>query len=130
MKFRAEKFFQMEFKRWLEKNPPETTEVHELKLVKTGNFPIHQWITKDPHQARGLMGSKKDGCYHKLSDMSMDLKPFDSFWIKGAEAYLVVYFNKQERFIFIDIEDAIRLTKTHKTCSFDELKKEGICCSF
>jgi len=125
MIFKYEKQFQMEFKKWLAKNPPETTEVHELKLVKTGNFPIHQWITKNPHQARGLMGSKKNGCYHKLSDMSRGLKPFDSFFIKGAKAYLVVYFNKQEQFVFIDIDVAISLTKTHKTISFEALEKIG-----
>ena len=125
MKMQSEASFQILFKGFLKKNPPEGTEVHELKLVREGNFPIAQWILKNPHQARGLMQSKKGGCYHKLSDMSMGLKPFDSFYIKGAEAFLVVFFNEFEKFIMIEVEDAIRLTKEVKTISFDKLKKHG-----
>ena len=55
----------------------------------------------------------------------MGLKPFDSFYIKGAEAFLVVFFNEFEQFIMVEVEDAIRLTKEVKTISFDELKKHG-----
>lgn len=123
MKFKAEKFFQTAFKNWLEKNPPKTTEVHELKLVRSGNFQINTWLKKNPHQARGLMESKKDGCYHKLSDMSMNLKPFDSFFITGAVSLLVIYFNEYEKFIMLDISKALSLTKTHKTISFFELSE-------
>lgn len=129
MKFRFEKDFQTAFKKWLEENPPWQTEVYELKLIKSGNFGIKHWIDKNPHQARGLMQSKKDGCYHKLSDMSRDLKPFDAFFIMKSNAFLVVYFNEFEGFVKLDIEDAIKLTKKMKTVSFQELSNLGVSCS-
>ena len=129
MKFKLESQFQTEFSHWLEKNPPEGTEAHELKLVRAGNFPIRQWIEKSPHQTRGLMQAKHGGCYHKISDMSRELKPFDSFYIRNAGAFLVVYFNEFERFIKLDVETAISLTKKQKTASFSELEKIGVSCS-
>jgi len=128
MKFKLEKDFQTEFGKWVIKTDPKRTEIYELKLVRSGNFRIQAWIKTQPHQARGLMEAKNDGCFHKISDESRGLKPWDCQWIRDEVAVLVIYFNKEEQFIMIDIEDALRLTKTNKTASFEILSEIGICC--
>ncbi len=62
------------------------------------------------HQLRALkMAGYGTGCYHKISDMSMGAKPFDSFIIKGAKGYLVICFDREA--YFIDV---------HKWCAFVE----------
>ena len=123
--FKYEKNFQIKFKKWIEENPPKNTEVYELKLVRSGNFRIASWLKNYPHQARGLMEAKKHGCYHKLSDQSQDKKPWDCFFIKNSKAFLVIYFNEYRKFIKLDIEDALSLTKKSKTTSFSKLLKIG-----
>ena len=97
----------------------------ELKLVKTGKFQLSSWIKRFAHQARGLMGAKKNGVYHKIADGTSDLKPFDCFFIKEAQAYLIVYFNEFEKFVVVDIDEILSLTKKMKSVSFGTLASYG-----
>lgn len=127
MKFKKESDFQIAFAKFIKNKKPRTTEVHELKLVKENQkgFNLKQWRTKYPHQLRGLISSKRNGCYHKLSDQSMGLKPFDSFYIAGADSFLVLYFNAQERFVMVDIEKIFPLTESTTCATFESLSGLG-----
>ena len=85
------------------------TSVFELKRTK---LPRLNKNSVAPHQIRALkMSSYPSGCYHKISDMSLGAKPFDSFIIKNAKGYLVICFDR--RAYFIDI---------HTWCDFVEDK--------
>lgn len=64
--------------------------VFELKLVK-GKSLAYSKI--EPHQIKSLLAATTEkGCAHKLSDMSMEKKPFDSFRISNYPAYIVVLY--------------------------------------
>ena len=81
----------------------------ELKRTKLPRFNKNLVA---PHQIRALkMSSYNSGVYHKISDMSLGAKPFDSFVIKDAKGYLVICFDRQA--YFIDI---------HKWCDYVEDK--------
>jgi len=120
--------FQVKFKHWLEANQPKTSAAYELKYVESGNFPIAQWIKKQPHQLRGLLNSSVPGkmCYHKISDMSAGQSPFDCFVLVEAEAYLVVFFKEHKSFIMVNAKTALFLTQEHKTISFKTLQEHGV----
>lgn len=93
---RNEAGFQIKFKHWLEANPPQISTAYELKYEKKGTFNFSAWLEKQPHQLRGLLLASEPGemCYHKISDASYEQKPFDNFVLTGADAYLVIYFEK------------------------------------
>lgn len=53
--------------------------VFELKLTKTKSL---AYSKVEPHQIKSLLAANSEkGCAYKLSDMSIDKKPFDSFRI-------------------------------------------------
>lgn len=91
----------------------------ELKLVKGNSFPFSKL---EPHQERALRMATGNGVYHKISDQSLGSKPFDSFIVKNAEAYVVLCFGKSAYFIDIGVWDLYRETHrdkksiTLKTC--------------
>lgn len=65
----------------------------ELKIVPEGR--AYRFAQLPPHQERALvMSSSPTGVYHKISDQSMGQKPFDSFVLANAKAYVVVCFDK------------------------------------
>lgn len=116
--------FQIHFKKWLSTFPPERDSVFELKYVSSGPFALSTWIQRQPHQLRGLLDaskSTKNYCYHKLSDQSQDKKPFDCFFLRNTDAYLVVYFAEKKRFVGVDAIDIHLLVKKQKSATFDEL---------
>lgn len=86
-----------------------TTTVFELKICHTERF---RFSDVKPHQIRALQMSSNNGLYHKISDQSQGQKPFDSFLIKGAAAYIVVCFYSKGIYdtYFINIKDWPRLT--------------------
>lgn len=63
--------------------------VFELKLVKGKNL-AHSKV--EPHQINALLSANGDGLSYKISDMSMDKKPFDCFRISNYPAYIVVVY--------------------------------------
>lgn len=106
-----EAWFQGVFLRWLRENPLPKSAALEYKYVKGGTFNTKQWGDKYSHQIRGLVNAylgEKKYVYHKISDQSMGQKPFDAFYLKNADAYLVVYFEKYEKFCMIHIKDLIK----------------------
>lgn len=64
--------------------------VFELKLVKTKSLAYSKVET---HQIQSLLAANTEkGCAYKLSDMSIDKKPFDCFRISNYTAYIVVLY--------------------------------------
>ena len=64
--------------------------VFELKLTKTKSL---AYSKVEPHQIKSLLAANSDkGCAFKISDMSMEKKPFDSFRISNYPAYIVVLY--------------------------------------
>lgn len=119
-----ESWFQGVFSDWLKENPLPESSALEYKYVKGGTFNTKQWEIKHPHQIRGLINSHINGksVYHKISDQSMGQKPFDAFYLKNVDAYLVVYFEKHEQFCMIHIKDLIKKYLPNKTSiKFSEL---------
>jgi penicillin-binding protein-related factor A (putative recombinase) len=126
--------FQTLWGKYLQEHKLFENSAFELKLCKTGRFPI---LSIKEHQIKGLKGAKT-GLYHKLTDFPMFTgsktrfnrpKPFDCLWIKGS-AYLCVLFytpRKPKRVIMVDIDDFLKAVKKHPMKSFtaDELKEYG-----
>lgn len=96
-----EKDIQREFGR---KN--KITGVFELKLCKGTSLPFSSVA---PHQEKALLdASGAIGCYHKLSDFSMDQKPWDCQRIANTDAYIVICFytpRKNKMLYYIPIHD-------------------------
>lgn len=91
----TERQFQSKFCLWLrnqrKKGKFNYTFAFELKVAK-GKM---NWkAALQPQQIPELIRAKKSCVYHKISDQSMGLKPFDGFQICNAEAYLIILFNK------------------------------------
>lgn len=76
----------------------------ELKIIKRGNFNFNDLQL---HQERALLMTGKSGVYHKISDQSMNQKPFDSFLLKG-KGYLVLFYKENPMFLLIEIEKYIK----------------------
>lgn len=100
--------FQTWFGNWVSKNrdllPP--TAAFELKYEKNNTFNLKQWSQKkSPHQARSLLSAQSAvGVFHKISDMSAGMKPFDCFLISEAKGYLVIYWSQQKDFTITAID--------------------------
>lgn len=119
-----EAWFQGVFLRWLRENPLPKSAALEYKYVKGGTFNTKQWLKEFPHQFRGLKNSNINGksVYHKISDQSDGKKPFDAFYLKNADAFLVIYFEKHKQFCMIHIKDLIKKYLPNKTSiKFSEL---------
>ena len=96
------------FGKWAQDNRnllPDGTLAIEYKITKGGTFNIKRWIEKQPHQLVALRDSTTNkGVYHKISDQSQGVKPFDSFFISNIpeeNAILSIYFVKHKEFFNI-----------------------------
>ena len=64
--------------------------VFELKLTKTKSL---AYSKVELHQIKSLLAANTEkGCSFKISDMSMEKKPFDSFLIANYPAFIVVLY--------------------------------------
>jgi len=90
-------------------NPPDKTEVYELKFCKGTSLPFGD--VKE-HQIEALLRAENAGIYHKITDQPWIQnraaftykKPFDCFYVKEALAYVVVWFYRpRTKKIFIKI---------------------------
>jgi len=100
--------FQTAFGSWI-------TEPQHVALFGTSNFELKVCKGKSinpvndfqPQQLPELWNSKNNFVYHKISDQSLDRKPWDcSLWV-GTPAYVVIMFyvpRKPKRFTIIDID--------------------------
>ena len=137
LKSMVEKNMQTLFKHWIANNPPKRSAVYELKLEKTNRLSFDRVYD---HQIAGLRQAKKKGMYHKIADQPAawvggkrvhfgGKKPFDSLFLKGIEAYVVVCFYKPnhiKRAIFIDVDKFVELKESSERKSMTEEMAESI----
>lgn len=90
--------------------------VFEAKHVKTGETLA---ISKfELHQLRSLRMSCSDtGLYHKISDESRVRKPFDGFFVRDMDAYIVCYFYAAGQFGMMKIQTFDRLLEENPNAS-------------
>ena len=102
-----EKNFQREFGK---RN--EIVGLHELKITKLKSIAFSRL---EDHQERALLGaSGPEGCYHKISDFSLERKPADCFLMKSFPAYVVVMFyelRKKKMVYYITVRQWLDLRK-------------------
>lgn len=113
--------FQTKYALWLKKNPPKRTEVYEYKVTNGRSFSLSNWLKKEPHQYRDLAIASTHILYHKISDQSSGNKPFDAFCAVGANALLVVYFNRYCKFCALPIEYVSMLIKKGKSFRLENI---------
>ena len=109
--------------KWVKANKKkfERSTVFELKITKKKRLPFSRI---EEHQINSLLNASiGDGDYHKISDQSMDMKPWDCQLIKKADAYIVILFyqpRKPKEYILIDIKDMVDFIKKSKMKSVTE----------
>lgn len=109
------------FSRFIAKNwGNRGSAVFELKRTHKKRF--NKNLVED-HQIRALRMAKHQSVYHKISDMSMGAKPFDSFIIKACEAWLVICFDRNAYFIDIDVWNS----RVEAVVSLNEEECASIC---
>ena len=114
-------------KKFIDKQPLKYSAAMELKIVKNGKPMPFNKIAE--HQLSGLYDAKHSGCYHKLSDMSREKKPFDCFFIKEVAAYIVIWWYKprqKKEMIWIDIDRMILEIKNSNRKSLTEERAKEI----
>lgn len=116
----VEKNLQSIFSAWVKANREkfEKTVVWELKLEKGTSFAFDRVAD---HQIEGLLESKHQGMYHKISDTPVSWggqmrftskKPLDCMLVKNAEAYVVLCFYKprqRKETLWIDIDRFLKV---------------------
>src|SRR3990172_13377198 len=125
-----EKQMQTTWTKHIRSNPPNQSEVWELKIVKTKSL---RFDAIRPHQRKALLDAKTVGLYHKLQDIPVTYyssksrfthhSPFDCMFLKDIKAYVVVWFykpRKQKVFLKIEIYDFISLENNTDRKSFTE----------
>lgn len=120
-----------DFKHWLEKNnQPRETTCYEFKIVKLDKKKSFSFNQVAEHQVEYLLASL-NGFWYKISDGAAingfsQPKPFDSIWIKSADAYVVVIFYQPRKIktaVLIPIWEFIKLRSSwkRKSIHLDEL---------
>ena len=125
-----EKNIQVLLGKWLKENEQDNSYAYELKICKTKAIPLN---SVKEHQVAGLLRAKK-GMYHKLVDnlnfspsrgvRPASVKPFDCLWIKAIKAYVCICWyipRKPKELVLIEIEDWIKLCKTHPRKSIHKI---------
>ena len=122
------------FGNYLKSNPPEKTEVYELKICKGHALPFD--AVKE-HQIKGLLEAET-GLYHKITDFPIFAgskarfnrpKPFDCICFNKAKSYVVVWFyipRTKKVFYKIRVKDFLRLKETAGRKSFTEEMLHGV----
>lgn len=92
-----ERDFQVAFSHYLKKKKP-LTGVYELKISHKDHLPFN--AVKE-HQVNALLEAERDGFYHKISDSSFGLKPFDTVWLARPLAYVAIlwYTPRKRKFV-------------------------------
>lgn len=106
----------------------------EFKYAKGGTYNLKQWIKVQPKQARSLLAcTTEKGFFWKISDMSAETKPFDGFYFRNSEAFLIIFWEKFNDVTVLEIRkllpffqksitynEATKLNERHHTRSYSE----------
>jgi hypothetical protein len=97
-----EKDFQTQFNKWAKHNLNYSCAV-ELKLTKTPSLPFSALA---PHQAINLFLAHDGTLVHKIADVGIAPKPFDTFILHHVPAFVAVMFYRrgQKEFFMIPIQ--------------------------
>lgn len=100
---KKESKFQTEFNTWL-RHYWSTPAVFELKIVQAGRSLSCSQL--QDHQISSLKKAKHTGLIYKIPDVGRLRKPFDSFYLRNIDAYLVIQFHKRgvKHFYMVDID--------------------------
>lgn len=80
--------FGLLFRHWLKANPLRTSCAFELKQTTEDSLPFS---SVKEHQIDALMASwSYNGLLYKAPDDSRGIKPFDYFYLRFAQAYIVI----------------------------------------
>lgn len=101
------------------------TGAFELKLVKGKSMPLSAVAE---HQVRSLLKVEGEGLSWKISDFSMEQKPFDCFRMQGAAYVVPVWYipRKRKTAYYIRIWDFVALRDSIKRKSLTEEMAEMI----
>lgn len=110
------------FRHWLRQNPMNNA-VFELKQTKTNSLPFD--AVKE-HQINALLAcSSPVGFLYKIADdSSVSAKPFDMFYYRNADAYVVIKYPKS--FSIISISNFLLEKSGSKKRSLTELRAKEI----
>lgn len=116
----------------MRENPPHASAVFELKIEKGNALPFNKVA---PHQLEALVGASTDkGVYYRIMDQPWmperkfsfsKPKPFDCFYVRDVEAYVVVMFykpRKRKEAIFIDVRNWMDEARDSKRKSLTEAR--------
>ena len=121
---KREAVFQTLFKRWIQARWQGGPAVFELKRTLTFRIPLSD---VKGHQIEALSASHGKGLYYKIPDDSYGLKPFDCFFLKDIEAYVVIAFGPTlKRFHLIPIDAWQKLCAEDGRKSVHEDDLDGI----
>lgn len=83
----------------------------EYKVTKGGTFNLNEWRKREPQQEVELTkSSNPEGVIWKISDTDPRVKPFDAFFISNSRAFLIIWFEKHQRFFIIDVGEVPKQT--------------------
>ena len=91
----------------------------EYKVTKGGTFNLTSWRKSEPQQEVELTKASNDeGVMWKISDTDPRTKPFDAFFLSHTPSFLVIWFEKHQRFFIINVLDIPKQTSiSFKYCS-------------
>ncbi len=125
----TERQMQTLFRDYIAKNPPEETEVYELKIEKGNRL---SFSAVKPHQISALLKVQEGSLFYKITDQPWGYnpkfrftaqKPFDCMSLVKVKAFIVVWFFKPRQhkiFYKIPILDFIKLEQQSSMKSFTE----------
>lgn len=121
MKKREAQFGQV-FRHWLKTKKDISSSAFELKQTTTNSLPFN--AVKE-HQIDALLACKSsNGLLFKIPDTSIQLLPFDMFYLKQSYAYVVIRYPKL--FVVIDVDDFIAEDKESKRRSLTSERAQEI----
>jgi len=76
----------------------------EYKVTEGGTFNLNTWRKKESQQEVELTkASGEEGVIWKISDTDPRSKPFDAFFLSKVPSFLVLWFDKYEKFFIISV---------------------------
>lgn len=88
----------------------------EYKVTNGGTFNLNTWRKKEPQQEVELTKTTNDeGVLWKISDTDPRAKPFDAFFLSNVPAFLIIWYEKHQRFFIISVLDVPK----QKSISYD-----------
>ena len=97
---------------WLKKNGWTMAYEAKVSAGNTVNFKAFE-----AQQLPSLYKAKHTIIHHKISDMSINMKPFDGFCLHNELSYIIVMFNKdtkggRDHFYMLEIDEVMKIKES------------------